>query len=502
MEKSAMRPASKAPVGTAAAPKNPSFDFDAYGTAHIPEDRDQDVVRTPYGRAIVIRTRRGGGDVASRSRKVVMREMELVDWTKLAESSMHSNDRSGRPQRPAVLYSPTDYPSVDPQVNDEVTCAFGRGTVVEIRRRPAVQGDVVVVLISSWRLAGRSRVRCYLSQSAVRVVRHKRLYEKTVCEKVEHGQDLKGRANELFASKDYREALTLYAQAIDSVRYVQHKTDSSNETRADLIVLLVTCYNNAGMCCSQLNEPDLWDAAARYSGSAIILIDALEEKKGLKIHSVLLREGHTDVKLFGEWKAKALLLKARALMERRNSDTDEAQDLLKQAIGVIRSYPDGGGGASSPTLASMEREARRLHARCKEQRKKEREREKKRALKMFAEPSFEEEKKEKSSPETSPPRSPVPSDAGCTTHSCSGGPNNDAFESRTKRVSFSEHVSERLYQPEERHKEGASTKKKNRGALPLRLWNHPMNKFYTGMGVAAGALLVLVSVHRILRLKQ
>jgi hypothetical protein len=564
----------KAASSRAAAPRGSAFDFDSYGKkegwSHVPEDRDQAVVMTPYGRGTVIRTRREGNLVeqlgqsrvqAGAATVVMMREVELTDWTSAAAAGPTGT------RRPATmtLYSPVDFESVPPQLHDEVVCPFGRGRVTEIRAQDETLTHtssnttvMVVVLLSSWRLAGRSKVTCYLSSASVKVVRPKRLYEMSVHEKVEHAQELKSRANKLFSSSSncgrgkngrqrraschYREALDLYVRAIESVRYVQHKADSPNELRADLLVLLITCYNNAGMCCSLLLPRDdcqsggdgendrygnRWDDAARYAGSALTLIEALEEKRGLKIHTLLNREGTPDAKLFGEWKVKALVLKARALMERRNADVDQAAELLKQAHGAIACYRSAGsangeakGSGSSSALLSMEKEVIRLRASCKERRKRLREREKKQALKMFATANYEEEKKEKSSPDSSPPSSPVHVEDGeprfqsigaVDDHAGDGETSSrpsssaDTFDGRKKRVSFSDHVSERLYQPEERRSKADRTIYQLRvpAVIGSGLWaQRSQTALYAGLGLAVGALLALANIHWAPRVKR
>lgn len=52
-----------------------------------------------------------------------------------------------------------------------------------------------------------------------------------VHEKIEYAQDLKASATSNFSAKRYQEALDFYAKAVDTVRYVQHDTSSSNENR-------------------------------------------------------------------------------------------------------------------------------------------------------------------------------------------------------------------------------------------------------------------------------
>lgn len=438
----------------------PSFDFESSYGAHVPEDKDQALVQTPYGKAMVIRSRKLQPENGSSSSDMIMREMELTDWTQASNDDQATKSSpntsqvpsSSAPKRPAKLFSPTKYPSVDPNVGDDVICLYGRGRVVEIRP-PSDANDhpVVVVLLSSWRLAGRSRVTCYLQmkKDAIQVVRKKKLYEMNVYEKVEYAQQLKARAAEQFAAKQYDEALQTYSYAVDAVRYVQHNKTSSNEVRADLLVTMVTCSNNAGTCCLQLDRKD---EAHRFATLALSLIDAMEERKGNNIHKVLNREGTSDAKFFGQWKVKSYLLIARAVQK---NDADQAIDVLKKAHDVIAYYT----GPEQQKLASTadakksiqqlvvnDKEVKKLHAHCKERRKLLKEKEKKRAQKMFASTSggnespaketptksiFEEEKKEI---QEGSPILPF-------------GLPKFSTEPMKKQVSFSEHVREKVYDP-------------------------------------------------------
>jgi hypothetical protein len=65
-------------------------------------------------------------------------------------------------------------------------------------------------------------------------------------EKVELAQSQKLKATEYFSKqKDYSLALNSYAGALEAVRDTQHDHSSTNEVRADLVVTMVTCSNNA-----------------------------------------------------------------------------------------------------------------------------------------------------------------------------------------------------------------------------------------------------------------
>mmetsp|Transcript_33111 Transcript_33111/g.51338 ORF Transcript_33111/g.51338 Transcript_33111/m.51338 type:complete len:456 (-) Transcript_33111:336-1703(-) len=335
------------------------------------EDKDKAVVSTPYGRGLVIRTRH------DKKSSVTMREIELTDWLK--------PETEKGPQRPNTLFSPTDFPSVAPKVGDDVKTTYGRGAVTDIR-----DDGILVVRISSWRLAGRSTVTCYISPNDianVKVVQPHKIYEMNVYEKVEHAQKIKADASAKFAAKSYVEALELYAKAVDTVRYVQHKKDSPNELRADLLVVMITCCNNAATCCMQLQD---WDRAQKFGRNALVLLEALHEKRGnSKIHALLNRDGLEDSQLFGTWQAKSHILIARGLAEKH--DTEEALKHVKKGLEMVTMYKKEG-DTMYQQLKSQEKQLRKLHTACKERLKLEKKKAKKAAVKMFT--NISEEKKD------------------------------------------------------------------------------------------------------------
>jgi hypothetical protein len=332
------------------------------GHVHVPEDKDQALVVTPYGKGQVIRTRKD-----KMNGNVLMREIELSDWKK------PSNTKG--PEKPSLLYSTTNFPSQRATAGSEVLTMYGRGKVVEIRDD---WNSTHVVRISSWRLASRSTVTCYLSPTCVQVVRPRTISEMSVYEKVEQAQAEKQEATLKFASKDYQEALHLYSKAVDTVRFVQHKKDSTNELRADLLVVMITCCNNAATCCIQLS---LWDRAYKFGMNALVLLDALYDKRGnSKIHSLLNKDGFVDSQLFGAWKVKSYLVIARGLAEKH--ETQQAITTLKPALVVIAEYKKEGDD-NYQQLSSQEKTIRKLLMVCRERLKAELKKEKQRAIAMF-----------------------------------------------------------------------------------------------------------------------
>jgi hypothetical protein len=136
-----------------------------------------------------------------------------------------------------------------------------------------------------------------------------------------------------------------------------------------------------------------WEEATRFAQNSLILLDALNVKKGLKIHSILNKEGTIDAKLFGEWRVKSYLVIARSSMER--NDEEGALAVLKRAkLVAMENIEDINSKQQSNVnkqeldslkiLTSQMKEVRRLMADCTEKIKATRIRDKKRAQKMFS----------------------------------------------------------------------------------------------------------------------
>ena len=379
------------------------------------KDLDQRLVNTPYGKGLILLTRQQSNiqdgkkrpssltsryeilraisltkkhHSSNRPQRDYMQVVELVEW------DMATKAGGGLPSYP-LLYTASYLASTPPMVGDDVICSFGRGIVADI----IVSQDhnsrkSFKVNLKSWRLAGRSTVTCYLSSDDVYVVRKKLVSEMDVYERVEYAQMLKIKASKYFGAKLYKAALEQYAQAVDAVRYVQHDTRSSNEVRADLVEVMITCCNNAATCCWKLSNQ--WMECEKFAKSALLLIDALLEKRGKRIHSLLLTAGGgnlSDIKLFGEYKVKSLLLLARA--EAEQHEYRAAVQTLKQAKDIIDGFLHGEtkyAQEATSTLESQEKEVKRQLALCIQHVKAEKQREKKRAQAMFGGASFKRNK--------------------------------------------------------------------------------------------------------------
>lgn len=302
---------------------------------NTPEDKDQRLVRTPYGKGLVVRTRFRKREETVQSTNEVQKyyeyfspnpkgiqihEIRLLDW------------------QSATLYSSANLTSITPEVGHDVISQYGRGIISEIidPNPDDVESKLpkkFLISLTSWRLANRSLVKCYLTESSFCVVRRKLRREMNAYDKVTYAQNRKKEAAVQFANAEYNPALLSYSDAVNAVRYVQHDSSSSNEIRADLLEVMVTCNNNAATCCIKLKQ---WNEAKRFATNAMILLDALYNKRGMKIHGILNKDGITDAKLFGEWRGKSLTNIAKTWMHLK--DYEQGIQWLKKAKESINPY--------------------------------------------------------------------------------------------------------------------------------------------------------------------
>ena len=148
---------------------------------------------------------------------------------------------------------------------------------------------------------------------------------------------------------------------------------------------MITCCNNAGTCCLFLSR---WEETYKFAKNALVLIDALYEKREKsKILKIISSEGMELSKLFGTWKVKSLLLIARALAEKY--ETEDAITNLKVAQGIVTFYKkkeeeeEEGNPIIYQQLTLQEKQIRRLFTSCKQRIIAERKKEKQRAKAMF-----------------------------------------------------------------------------------------------------------------------
>lgn len=335
-----------------------------------PEEEHQYIVSTPYGRGLVLRTRKCDG----------MKEIQIGKEKEEEEVQYYApNNNNGRRRRPKstatnMLYTPIDYPSVVPNIGDDVICNYGRGRVLQIEIHDngnvTQQNDTTTsikkkytIALSKWRLnGGRKSVICYITASSsdstnattsmLYVVRKCTVNEMSIPERIELAMQYKSIASKQFTSKAYDIALRTYAQAVSIARDRQHDP-TTNELRADLVVLMITCSNNAATCCIKLQQ---YTEAKKHAQNALILCDALYTKRNKKVHTVLRNDGLSDAKIFGEWRIKSYIIISHcALVENKGGgeEYDVIGGILKKAHGVAIEYINELNAATAAVAALM-----------------------------------------------------------------------------------------------------------------------------------------------------
>lgn len=347
------------------------------------DDIDRYMVKTPYGDGLIVKTRKDKNNYSKATHPI--QEVRLLDF------EIAANKHGRRIKKPAMLYTTAELDTIKPSVGNDVMTLYGRGIILEIYTEAASDSASCckyLVELTSWVLAGRSRVKLYLFAPHLRVLEKKRLAQMSAVERVEFAKRQKLSAGVNFGKKDYRGALNIYASAVDAVRYVQHDTNSGNECRADLLEVMVTCSNNAATCCVQLG---MWIEATRFAKNALVLLEALFNKRGMKIHGIMIKNDLCDTKVFGEWRVKSYLVIAKCFMERK--EFSDAISTLKTTKNIISMYSTGEEAKKAENDTSIqtslmrlkfqEKERKKILARCIEQKKVLLKKEKARAQAMF-----------------------------------------------------------------------------------------------------------------------
>mmetsp|Transcript_17227 Transcript_17227/g.34532 ORF Transcript_17227/g.34532 Transcript_17227/m.34532 type:complete len:427 (+) Transcript_17227:180-1460(+) len=306
-------------------------------------------VATPYGNGIVTKA----GSVTPAGEAVVPAALSLRSW-KLANGTS-----------PTLYTSTTTWPEVVPPVEEgcDVKTQYGRGRV------EALVDGRATVLLTEWRLAGSSRVRCYLDVGQCTFVERKKFNELTGLEKIDEANVRREKAKAVLGSGDFSGAAELYKQACFYLQTVDNDSLTDNASRASLLECMIACKNNAAMCCNRLKQSA---DAAQFANDAVLLLDAIYKQRGLKIHAHLNSMGLSDTTLFHAWRSKGLLYGAQARAETK--DFTLAVELLKRCIALT---------AGVDSLKGIDAKAKKLMVACKQSEEILRKRERKAAKKMF-----------------------------------------------------------------------------------------------------------------------
>ena len=372
-------------------------------------------VQTPYGIGWVTSLKHQQDEDGQKKKQ--KKTIELVMTNDSTPTSTSTSSRKNK----MILYSVEEYDAVDAKEEDDVMVKqFGRGRVIReviVRcRKKHIPGKETVykkyhVELSSWRLANGNRVKLYITKhnhnndgDTIVVVKKKMLQEMSVYERIDFAKRQRTSAVTVFQKKQHQTALNLYGGAIEALRYIQYNPTIDNYTRADALILLITCNNNAATCCANLQ----WkDAAIKYAKNALLLIDALHSKQGQQIHTLIQTKLHiSNIKLFGEWRVKSYFLLATAHQPQTIFYEPKVLEYCKKARLILTEYKNK--TTTTTALNQLERQINKLMASTLEQKKLHHEKEKARAKAMFGGTTTKSQKQPKSNPKpTKKPSKPL-----------------------------------------------------------------------------------------------
>ena len=176
-------------------------------------------------------------------------------------------------------------------------------------------------------------------------------------------------AKKALSLSDLEAANSLYGQACFYLQCVSNDDLTDNCDRAVFLESMIACKNNGAMTNIKLKN---FKEAAQMSRDALLLLDSIYMRKGLKVHGALQKMGLTDHKLFHEWRVKSLTYSAQASAEL--SDFKLAVSLCERGISLTDCLED---------LRAAEKKLKKLMEGCKQRIEREAMKERKAAKAMF-----------------------------------------------------------------------------------------------------------------------
>jgi tetratricopeptide (TPR) repeat protein len=217
-------------------------------------------------------------------------------------------------------------------VGDQISCAWGRGLVQEIR-----SDAVYVITLENWKLADGKSPTLYLQESALSKVLPKKDKKKknTLEESLKKAIALKGDAGKLFSAGKYTEAREKYFESLTAM-HAQKAEELSTRERAMVFEQTVPCHNNISLCSFNLNE---FVQCIDFARNSLALISKLLDSimLGSEIWKVLAMERGLTMEKLLEWKKKAHFNIGKA--SAKKDDHDTAITHLEEALTISNKYP-------------------------------------------------------------------------------------------------------------------------------------------------------------------
>ncbi len=131
------------------------------------------------------------------------------------------------------------------------------------------EGNMYVVEADGWgdRGSSENKIMFYISRDQLEKCEPRPVVELSTREKIERAKQKKNKGSKYFSEKDFQPALQEYGIGIDVLKMVDYASDNASvDDKAQVIALLIPCYNNLAICHLRLKHfPDAYVAATSVS---------------------------------------------------------------------------------------------------------------------------------------------------------------------------------------------------------------------------------------------
>ncbi len=128
------------------------------------------------------------------------------------------------------------------------------------------EDGMYVVEADGWGQVGNSKPKFYVARDQLERCEPRPVVDLSTAEKIERAKLKKNSGGKFFTSKDFEPALQEYSAGIDVLNRVDYVSDEPINDKAQVIALLIPCYNNLAKCHLRLKRyADAYVAATSVS---------------------------------------------------------------------------------------------------------------------------------------------------------------------------------------------------------------------------------------------
>ncbi len=129
------------------------------------------------------------------------------------------------------------------------------------------EDGMYVVEADGWGQCGSRKTTLYIPRDQLEKCEPRPVVELSTAEKIQRAKLKKNKGGKFFSEKDFQPALQEYSIGIDVLKRVDYASDDASvDDKAQVIALLIPCYNNLAICHLRLKHfSDAYVAATSVS---------------------------------------------------------------------------------------------------------------------------------------------------------------------------------------------------------------------------------------------